>query len=275
MQRLSRKLKAENKTIGFVPTMGFLHDGHISLVKKSKLKADITIVSIFVNPTQFAPTEDFEKYPRDAKRDKKLLSSNGVDYLFMPDVSEIYKLNYQTFVQVEKITGILEGEFRPLHFKGVATVVSILFNCVLPDYSFFGQKDAQQVAVIRQMTRDLKFDTDIIVCPIIRESDGLAMSSRNIYLSDQERIDALVLSKSLKLAEKLIGEGERHTRVIISKMTSEINLVASSKIDYVNIVDADNFSIVDKLIFGGKYYILIACRIGKTRLIDNVIVKVS
>jgi pantoate--beta-alanine ligase len=275
MQRLSRKLKAENKTIGFVPTMGFLHDGHISLVKKSKQKADITIVSIFVNPTQFAPTEDFEKYPRDAKRDKKLLSSNGVDYLFMPDVSEIYKPNYQTFVQVEKITGILEGEFRPLHFKGVAAIVSILFNCVLPDYSFFGQKDAQQVAVIRQMTRDLKFGTDIIICPIIRESDGLAMSSRNIYLSNQERIDALVLSNSLKLAEKLVKEGERQPSVIISKMTREINLVASSKIDYVNIVDADNFSIVDKLIFGGKYYILIACRIGKTRLIDNVIVKVS
>ena len=275
MQRLSRKLKAEHKTIGFIPTMGFLHDGHISLVKKSKQKADITIVSIFVNPTQFAPNEDFEKYPRDAKRDKKLLSSNGVDYLFMPDVSEIYEPNYQTFVQVDKITGILEGEFRPLHFKGVATIVSILFNCVLPDYSFFGQKDAQQVAVIRQMTRDLKFDTDIVVCPIIRDGDGLAMSSRNIYLSDKERIDALVLSKSLRLAVKLVKEGERQTSVIISKVTREINLVASSKIDYVNIVDTDNFTIVDKLIFGGKYYILIACKIGKTRLIDNVIFKVT
>lgn len=275
MQRLSRKLKAEHKTIGFIPTMGFLHDGHISLVRKSKQKADITIVSIFVNPTQFAPNEDFEKYPRDAKRDKKLLSSNGVDYLFMPDVSEIYEPNYQTFVQVDKITGILEGEFRPLHFKGVATIVSILFNCVLPDYSFFGQKDAQQVAVIRQMTRDLKFDTDIVVCPIIREGDGLAMSSRNIYLSDQERIDALVLSKSLRLAVKLVKEGERQTSVIIFKMKREINLIASSKIDYVNIVDTDNFTIVDKLIFGGKYYILVACKIGKTRLIDNVIIKVS
>ncbi len=275
MQRLSRKLKAENKAIGFVPTMGFLHEGHISLVKKSKQKSDVTVVSIFVNPAQFAPNEDFEKYPRDLRHDKNLLTASGADYLFIPDVSEVYQTNYQTFVEVNEISRILEGEFRPFHFKGVTTIISILFNCVLPDYTFFGQKDAQQVAVVRQMTKDLKFATEIIACPIIREKDGLAMSSRNSYLSIKERSDALVLFKALKLAEKLVMEGERLSDIIISKMINEINSIDSSKIDYVRIVDVDKFSQVDRLISGGRYYFLIACKIGNTRLIDNVIIKVS
>ena len=275
MQRLSRKLKAENKSIGFVPTMGFLHEGHISLVKKSKQKSNVTVVSIFVNPAQFAPNEDFKKYPRDLRHDKNLLTTIGTDYLFIPEVSEVYQTNYQTFVEVDEISRILEGEFRPFHFKGVATILSILFNCVLPDYTFFGQKDAQQVAVIRQMTKDLKFTTEIIACPIVREKDGLAMSSRNIYLSINERSDALVLFKALKLAEKLVMEGERLADIIISKMINEINSIDSSKIDYVRIVDVGKFSPVDSLTSGGKYYFLIACKIGNTRLIDNVIIKVS
>ncbi len=275
MQRLSRKLKAENKSIGFVPTMGFLHEGHISLVKKSKQKSNVTVVSIFVNPAQFAPNEDFKKYPRDLRHDKNLLKTIGTDYLFIPEVSEVYQTNYQTFVEVDEISRILEGEFRPFHFKGVATILSILFNCVLPDYTFFGQKDAQQVAVIRQMIKDLKFTTEIIACPIVREKDGLAMSSRNIYLSINERSDALVLFKALKLAEKLVMEGERLADIIISKMINEINSIDSSKIDYVRIVDVDKFSQVDSLISGSRYYFLIACKIGNTRLIDNVIIKVS
>ncbi len=255
--------------------MGFLHYGHLSLIKKSKQQADVTIVSIFVNPTQFSPTEDLDKYPRDLDRDKKLLSANGVDYLFYPDASEIYSHNYQTFVDVTNISSTLEGKFRPAHFKGVATIVSILFNSISPDYVYFGQKDAQQVAVIKQMVKDLKYNLKIIVCPIIRETDGLAMSSRNVYLSDNERKDALVLSRSLKLAEKLVKEGERIPDIIISQMINEINSVDSSKIDYVEIVDAENFLVPDNLIEGKRYLALIACRIGNTRLIDNTFLKVS
>ncbi|MHB1686054.1 MAG: pantoate--beta-alanine ligase [Ignavibacteriaceae bacterium] len=274
MHQLSSKLKAEGKVIGFVPTMGFLHEGHLSLIKKSKQKSDVTVVSILVNPTQFAPTEDLEKYPRDLKHDKNLLTKNGVDFLFFPDASEIYQPGYQTFVEVNEITQQLEGKFRPNHFKGVATVVSILFNCIKPDFAFFGQKDAQQAAVVKQMIKDLKYDLDIVLCPIVREKDGLAMSSRNIYLSGKERKDALVLSRALKLAEKLIINGERLTGIIISKMIDEINSVDSSKIDYVRIVDAEKFYPVDNLTSGGKYFALIACKVGNTRLIDNTILKV-
>ncbi len=275
MQRLSAKLKADGKTIGFVPTMGFLHDGHLSLVKKSKEKTDVTIVSIFVNPTQFAPNEDLAKYPRDVERDKKLLKKFDVDYLFIPDVKEIYPDNFQTFIEVDKITKHLEGKFRPAHFKGVTTIVSILFNAVKPDFAFFGQKDAQQAAVIKQMVNDLKFDLTIIVCPIIREADGLALSSRNFYLSKKEREDALVLYKSLMLAKQLIKEGERDLEKIIERMKDNIFSVDSSNLDYIKVVNELNFEEVTELADSKKYYILIACRIGETRLIDNLLIKVS
>ncbi len=273
MQRISRKAAGEGKSIGFVPTMGFLHEGHLSLVGKSKKTADITVVSIFVNPTQFAPGEDLSKYPRDLKRDKELLERENADYLFYPEAGDIYSGNFQTYVEVGKITGILEGEFRPSHFKGVTTVVSILFNIIRPDHAFFGQKDAQQAAVIKQMVKDLKYNIKIHVCPIVREPDGLALSSRNIYLNAGERKDALVLSKSLKLAAGMIKTGEANAGKIIGSMKEVVGSVDSSRPDYIKIVEADNFKETSRLIKGKKYYILIACRIGKTRLIDNMLIK--
>lgn len=274
MQQISASLKAEGKTIGLVPTMGFLHAGHLSLVEKSKKKSDVTVVSIFINPTQFAINEDLNKYPRDIERDKKFLRKLNVDYVFIPEASEIYQENYQTYVEVEKITKILEGEFRPTHFKGVTSIVSILFNSVMPNYAFFGQKDAQQAAVIKQMVKDLKYNVSIFISPIVREADGLAMSSRNVYLSAAERHDALVLSRSLKLAENLVLSGERNTGIIISKMNDMINSVKNSKLDYIKVVDSDNFTLTDRLIKNKNYYVLIACRIGSTRLIDNTLLKI-
>lgn len=254
--------------------MGYLHEGHLSLVRESKKNCNITVVSIFVNPTQFAPSEDFQSYPRDLEKDKSLLEKENADYLFLPDGKEIYPQNFQTYVNVEQITQKLEGDFRPTHFKGVTTVVLILFNVVQPDLAFFGQKDAQQVAVIKQMTRDLKLNLEIIECPIIRESDGLALSSRNVNLSETERTDALVLYNSLELARSMIDSGERRANYILSDMRELISKVSSAKLDYTKIVEAESFEIAEQLIEGKKYYILIACKIGKTRLIDNVKIEV-
>ena len=274
MHSFSREKKREGKTIALVPTMGFLHEGHLSLVKKAKQVADVVVVSIFVNPTQFAPNEDFTKYPRDEKRDKELLEELNVDALFIPDAEEIYSKDFQTYVEVREITKTLEGEFRPTHFKGVTTIVAILFNCVMPDISIFGQKDAQQAAVIMRMVKDLKFGIDIIVEPIIRESDGLAMSSRNVYLNEKERNDALVLYKSLLYSKSKIENGEREVDKIVGGMKEIINSVNTSQLDYIQVVNSMNFSAVEKLTEGTEYNILIACRIGKTRLIDNIMVKI-
>lgn len=257
-----------------MPTMGFLHEGHISLIKRSKQISDVTVVSIFVNPTQFGPGEDFESYPRDMERDINILMEQDVDCLFNPAPDEIYIPDFQTYVETEKITKTLEGEFRPDHFKGVTTIVSVLFNCVKPDYAFFGQKDAQQAAVINRMNDDLKFGIEVITCPIVREPDGLALSSRNVYLSPSEREDALVLSKSLKLGESMIQGGEIESKKIVSAIISLIKSVKSSDLDYVKIVDAASFESAAELKSGKKYYILIACRIGKTRLIDNLLLTV-
>lgn len=269
---LSKKLKREGKQIGFVPTMGYLHEGHLSLVRESKKNNDVTIVSIFVNPTQFAPSEDLTTYPRDLERDKRLLSELETDYLFFPDSEYFYPDDFQTYVNVNEITKILEGECRPTHFRGVTTVVAMLFNCVNPDNAYFGQKDAQQAAVIKQMVKDLKFDIKVIVCPIVREEDGLAMSSRNVYLNEKERQDALVLSRSLKLAEELINKGEKEAGKILNEMKKLIGSVDTSRLDYVSIVNAESFEITDKIESDKSYYILIACKIGKTRLIDNRLV---
>jgi pantoate--beta-alanine ligase len=249
--------------------MGFLHEGHLSLIRQSKKTCDVTIVSIFVNPTQFGPSEDFNSYPRDVQRDNKLLEDEGVDFLFLPSTEEIYPKNFQTYINVEYVTKKLEGEFRPTHFRGVATVVMILFNCIQPDYAFFGQKDAQQLAVIKQMVKDLKLDIKIIGCPIVRESDGLAMSSRNVYLSPLERKEALVLYRSLELARELIDSGEKRVNVILSDMTELFSKIPSANLDYIKIVEADTFEIIDELEKGKEYFVLIACKIGKTRLIDN------
>ena len=202
-----------------------------------------------------------------------MLQREQVDILFCPTVSEIYDTNFQTYTGVEEITKILEGEFRPAHFKGVTTIVSILFNCVKPDIAFFGQKDAQQAEIIRRMVNDLKFDLKVGVCPIVREKDGLALSSRNIYLSDKERQDALVLNRSLKLAASMIREGESHTEKILSGMKKLINSVDSANLDYVSIVEKKTFSMANSIVKAKRYYILIACKIGKTRLIDNLLIK--
>lgn len=254
--------------------MGFLHKGHLSLIEESKKKSDITIVSIFVNPTQFAPNEDFSKYPRDLERDSKLLNDLGVDYLFLPSTEEIYPKNFQTYVEVEEITKHIEGEFRPSHFKGVTTIVSILFNCIKPDYAFFGQKDAQQAAVLKRMTEDLKFGIEIIVCPIVREADGLALSSRNIFLSESERQKALLLSKSLINAQEIIKGGERNPRTVIKKINNAFITESSVHLNYIRIVEADSFKETDLLESGKDYYVLIAAKVGSTRLIDNVLVHI-
>ena len=249
--------------------MGFLHEGHLSLIRQSKKTCDVTIVSIFVNPTQFGPSEDFNSYPRDVQRDNKLLEEEGVDFIFLPSTEEIYPKNFQTYVDVEFVAKKLEGEFRPTHFRGVATVVTILVNCIQADYAFLGQKDAQQLAVIKQMVKDLKLDIKIIGCPIVRESDGLAMSSRNVYLSPLERKEALVLYRSLELAKKIISSGEKRVNIILSDMNDLFSKVTVANLDYLKIVEADTFEIVDELEKGKEYFVLIACKIAKTRLIDN------
>jgi len=254
--------------------MGFLHEGHLSLIRESKKKCDVTFVSIFINPTQFAPSEDLSEYPRDLQKDKNLLEEEDIDYLFLPDETEIYSRNFQTYVNVEHITNQFEGEKRPTHFRGVTTVVTILLNCVLPDFAFFGQKDAQQVAVIHQMVQDLKQQTKIVVCPIVREEDGLAMSSRNSYLSKGERQDALVLNNALKLGEEKIKNGELKANVILSEMVKLVNTVSSSRLDYINIVDTESFEKQDVLAIGNGYYLLIACYVGRTRLIDNIKIRI-
>lgn len=274
MQKVADELRKEGKIIGVVPTMGYLHEGHLSLIRIAKEKSDVVITTIFVNPLQFAPNEDYDKYPRDLERDVKLAQSAGCDIIFHPSVEEMYPENFLTYVEVEKLTKVLEGEFRPTHFRGVTTVVAKLFNITKPHIAVFGQKDAQQALIIKQMVRDLNFDIEIIVAPIVRESDGLAMSSRNVYLSESERKDATVLYQSLKLAEKLIEEGERNSGVIISKMEELIKSKPTAKIDYIAIVDPNTLEKVENLSEGKEYLIALAVRIGSTRLIDNTLVKI-
>lgn len=254
--------------------MGFLHEGHLSLVRKSKSQTDITVVSIFVNPTQFAPNEDLEKYPRDIEQDKSLLLNESTDILFIPKADEIYPADFQTYVNVEQLTKQLEGETRPTHFKGVTTIVNILFNIVQPDFAYFGQKDAQQQAVIKRMVKDLKLSVKIEVCPIVRENDGLAMSSRNIYLSKTERADALVLSRAINAGNQLILKGEKDPEKLISGMKMLFENINSARLDYIQIVDEQTFVSSVELVSGRKYFILCACRIGKTRLIDNLLILV-
>jgi len=272
MRAYSDSIRAAGKTIGLVPTMGYLHEGHLSLVRKANELADITIVSIFVNPTQFAPGEDLDSYPRDFVRDRELLVRNNTDVIFYPEPKDIYGKNHKTAINTKGITNILEGSTRPTHFQGVTTIVSILFNIIKPHVAIFGQKDAQQAAVIKRMTQDLHFGIDINIHPIVREIDGLAMSSRNIYLSKSEREDALVLSKSIQRAEELIREKINDAVTIIAEMRKIVHSVKSSDLDYISFVESDSFEKVNNLVEGREYYILIACRIGKTRLIDNSLI---
>lgn len=272
MQQWSLARRKDGKLVGFVPTMGFLHDGHISLVHESVKKSDVTVVSIFVNPTQFSATEDLSTYPRDFERDKNLLVAAGADVIFFPDAGMMYPDGFETYIIPGKTSTILEGESRPTHFRGVATVVSILFNAVLPDFAFFGQKDAQQCAVITRMTKDLAFPVQVVICPVVRESDGLAMSSRNVYLSETERKEALVLNKSLTAAKNMIYEGERRSHDILHVMNGILKSVPSATPDYTAIVQSDSFEKSEFLESGKEYFVLVACRIGKTRLIDNILI---
>lgn len=259
--------KDKNLSIGLVTTMGYLHEGHKSLIDRARKENDIVIVSIFVNPTQFGPNEDLESYPRDLNKDAQLCENSHANLIFNPEPSEMYLDDACTFVTVKGLTDGLCGAKRPVHFRGVCTVVSKFFNIVTPTRAYFGEKDAQQLAVIRKMVKDLNFNVEIVGCPIVREEDGLAKSSRNTYLSDEERKDALCLNKSLKIAKALLENGETHTNAIIEAIKKEINKVSSSKIDYIEIVDTLSLkpvSSIDKSVL-----VAIAVYIGKTRLIDN------
>jgi pantoate--beta-alanine ligase len=269
------ELKRKGKIIGFVPTMGYLHKGHLSLVKIAKRKSDVVVVSIFVNPTQFGPKEDFAKYPRDLKRDRLLLEPRlgRDDFVFAPRIKDMYPGRYLTYVNVEKITGKLEGAIRPGHFQGVTTVVAKLFNIVQPDVAIFGQKDAQQAVVLKKMVDDLNYGIKMIIAPTVRERDGLASSSRNIYLSKEERKQARVLYQALRFAKRMIQKGERSPSRIVSKMNKLIDKQPSADIDYIAITDSQTLELLNKV--KGEVLIALAVRFGKTRLIDNIKLKVS
>ncbi len=269
LRRKLKEVRIKNKSIGFVPTMGALHDGHLYLMKESISNNDYTVISIFVNPIQFVQGEDFNKYPRDLEKDKKHAKSVGVDLIFNPESQEILGNDLLTFVDIMKLQDNLCGLSRPGHFKGVCTIVAKLFNIVKPDRAYFGKKDIQQLIIIKKMTKDLNFDIDIIPCKIIREKDGLAMSSRNQYLSKIERKDATIIFKSLKEAVNIIEKGEKNAKVIIDLIKNKIKEVEYSKIDYVKIVN-ENIENVSKINKGD----IIACAVflNKTRLIDNFII---
>ena len=256
---------------GFVPTMGYLHDGHLALVKQARAENSAVVVSIFVNPTQFGPTEDFKTYPRDTERDLAMLQKEKTDIVFMPSPEEMYPERFSSWIDVEKITDRLEGSYRPGHFRGVATVVAKLFNIVEPTRAYFGQKDAQQVLVIQKMVKDLNMNLEVIVSPTVRESDGLAMSSRNIYLNLQERLAATVLFKALTLAQNLWKKGARDAETVRQQMASLISGEPLAKIEYVSIADAQTLKElpeIDRLAL-----VSLAVKIGKTRLIDNILLE--
>ncbi|MGD1120131.1 MAG: pantoate--beta-alanine ligase [Dehalococcoidales bacterium] len=257
-------------SVGFVPTMGYLHEGHISLAKRAKDENLTVVASIFVNPTQFGPKEDFKSYPRDIKRDLAMLEP-FTDIVFMPGDKEMYPEGYDTWVEVKGITDYLEGAIRPGHFRGVSTVVTKLFNIVEPTRSYFGQKDAQQVAVIQKMVTDLNMNTEVVVCPTVREKDGLAMSSRNTYLNPEQRRGAPVLYKALVLAQKLFTEGERDSGIIRREMTELIQKEPQGAIDYVSIADAATLKEIHRI--KTKALVSMAVKFGKTRLIDNIVLE--
>ncbi len=266
-----KQWRADSLSIGLVPTMGYLHEGHQSLIQKSVEENDKTVVSIFVNPMQFAPTEDLESYPRDLNADAKLCDTTGADLIFNPEPEEMYKNGFCSFVDMNGPTAELCGKSRPIHFRGVCTVVNKLFNIVTPDKAYFGQKDAQQLAVIKRMVMDLNIPIEIIGCPIIREEDGLAKSSRNTYLHDEERKAALILSKTIFIGEKLVADGMTDAKELIATMKKSIETEPLAKIDYVEVVDFDDISIKDTI--SDNTLIAMAVYIGKTRLIDNFIVQ--
>jgi pantoate--beta-alanine ligase len=257
--------------VGLVPTMGYLHEGHLSLVRRAREECDHVAVSIFVNPTQFGPKEDLSKYPRDIDRDLSLLDPLGVDLVWMPTPEIMYPPGFQTWVDVETITHPLEGSMRPGHFRGVTTVVAKLFNAVQPHKAYFGQKDAQQAAVIRQMTRDLSYPIEIVVCPIVREPDGLAMSSRNVYLDPEQRKAATVLSRALRTAKEAYENGERDAEKLRQVMKDVLAREPLAQMQYVSCADYDTLEELDTVT--GKALLSMAVFVGKTRLIDNVVLE--
>ena len=270
MASITRKLRRENKTVGFVPTMGALHEGHLSLIAEARQMSDVVTVSIFVNPTQFNEREDFNKYPRDLTADAAVLTDYQVDYIFAPETQEIYGENFSTYVYVENLTETLEGASRPGHFRGVATVVTILFNTIRPDFAFFGQKDAQQVAVIKRLTRDLGFETEIVVLPTIREESGLAMASRNSLLTDEERQKASIIYKGLREAKIAFRNGERNALELAAIVRRIIEIEPFARIDYVAVVDGETLMPIDR-ISEKPALVNVAVYFGLVRLIDNII----
>lgn len=266
--------KKAGLSVGLVPTMGYLHEGHKSLIDAARRDNDRVVVSIFVNPMQFAPNEDLESYPRDLEKDAKLCEQAGVDLIFHPQPEEMYAPGFCSYVDMNGLTTELCGKSRPIHFRGVQTVVLKLFHIVTPDRAYFGQKDAQQLAVVRRMVRDLNVGTQIVGCPIIREADGLAKSSRNTYLNEQERQAALVLNRSLHVGKALVEAGETSAQAVKQAVTQEIEKEPMAKIDYVDVVDFDSVTPIEKLdAANGSILVAIAVYIGKTRLIDNFIVE--
>jgi|SRR5437773_1600083 len=270
MASIARKLRRENKTVGFVPTMGALHDGHFSLVKEARAACDTVIVSIFVNPTQFNDKSDLEKYPRDLTADAAKLAEFDVDFVYAPENEEIYPEGFSTYVYVEDLTESLEGASRPGHFRGVATIVTILFNTIRPDFAFFGQKDIQQVSVVRRLTRDLGFESEIVVLPTVREESGLALSSRNTLLEGEARNRAAVIFRALKAAKSAVEDGERNALKLAEIVQQAISAEPLARIDYIAVVDGETLQPIDK-IGDSEAVIAAAVYIGDVRLIDNIV----
>lgn len=272
VREIVNEWKRQGLSVGLVPTMGYLHEGHQSLISKSASQNDRTVVSVFVNPIQFGPTEDLEAYPRDLERDKKAVEEAGGDLIFNPEPNEMYPGHFTSFIDTTETTELLCGAVRPIHFRGVCTVVGKLFNIVAPNRAYFGQKDAQQLATIKRFVKDLNFDIEIIPCPIVREDDGLAKSSRNTYLSPAERKAALILSQSLNKGKAAIEAGERNVSNVINIIKSNLETEPLARVDYVEVVDFENIQRMDSI--QGETLVAIAVYIGKTRLIDNFIVNI-
>jgi pantoate--beta-alanine ligase len=274
MASVARKLRREeDKTIGLVPTMGALHDGHLSLVREARRMCDVVIVSVFVNPTQFGPSEDFARYPRDLTGDTTKLADYNVDYIFAPPVEEIYPKGFSTYINVEGLSESMEGSARPGHFRGVATVLTVLFNAIRPDFAFFGQKDAQQTLVVRRLVRDLAFDIEVVVLPTVREPNGLALSSRNAYLNEEQHKAAAILYRALAQAREVYMEGERSARRLAEAVRAQVDSEPLARVEYVGIVDAETMEKFDRIPEDRPLLIALAAQVGQTRLIDNIIIQ--
>lgn len=274
MASVARKLRREEeKTIGLVPTMGALHEGHLSLVREARRMCDVVIVSVFVNPAQFGPSEDFTRYPRDLTGDTTKLADYNVDYIFAPPVEEVYPKGFATYVTVEGLSDPMEGAARPGHFRGVSTVLTVLFNTIRPDFAFFGQKDAQQTLVVRRLVRDLAFDIEVVVLPTVREQTGLALSSRNAYLNDEQRKAAAVLYRALSQAREVYLEGERNPKRLAEAVRAQVESEPLARLEYVGVVDAETMEKFDRIPEERPALIALAAHVGPTRLIDNIVLQ--